>query len=75
MTDPTPNPTNTTVFLVAGQSNSVGQAPFDGGVTYPAGVYQLSRYTTLPTMRTEAFATAQTVADSRIIPASHPLHH
>lgn len=35
--------TSVQVFLLAGQSNMVGRAPFDGGEVYPDGVYQYNR--------------------------------
>ena len=64
-----------TVFLLAGQSNSVAQSLFDGGAGYPERAFQLNRYAVLPTGRADAFANAFDVASSRIVPATHPLHH
>ena len=54
----------THVFLLAGQSNMVGRAPFDSGAGYPTGTLQYPKATGYPTY-----------TDTTTIAASPPLGH
>lgn len=50
----------THVFLIAGQSNSISRANFDGGADWPAGVRQYGRFA---------------ANNGQLVPAARPLEH